>query len=325
MTSTHGLIEPPPQKKRRIQPDSKSEHATPTPGASGSAGAAAPRSQQPTTGGSSTLPIGIGDTEREARVGEPEAETPKENEESGRDDIQILDPASLNPIISYRGQYFTCTWSDMIGTNMFFTQPSEELPSAEPLLRGTDFNLQGVSRIKLIAQRSKVVAQPGPRKRARATDEEPHSETEQEGEAVNGKALGTLRSNNAATNIEIRKQASFLERLIDIKRKKGEKDNVRTAFPLGGAKHRASRPTLVNAPENSQAPTSSGHIAEEIEELNRRVVRGDRNALFRLEEIYEQMEDEQQGPRPTSPPMSETPSTARNTPAEPSGGGDAGG
>lgn len=258
-------------------------------------------------------------------MGERGAETPKDNGQSGRDDIQILDPASLNPIISYRGQYFTCTWSDMIGTNMFFTQPSEELPSGEPILRGAGFNLQGLSRIKLIAQKSKVVAQPGSKKRARATDGEQHSEAEQEGEAVGGKALGTLRSSNPTTNIEIRKQANFLERLMDIKRRKGENDNVRTAFPIGGAKHRVHRSTPTKAPVNSQASTSRGNFAKEIEQLNRRVVRGDRDALFRLEEIYEQMEDEQQGPRPTSPATSETPSTARNTPAGPSGAGDGGG
>ena len=209
-----------------------------------------------------------------------------------------MDLASLNPIISYRGQYFTSTWSDMIGTNMFFCEPSHDSEASSPLLQGDGFTLEGTSRIKLIAQKAKITAKPGRKKRSHAQEdvEDMASEgSDEEPVPMTGKALGTLRSNNPRLNMEIRTQAKFLERLMDIKRKKGETDNVRTAFPFASS----SKPDR-STPATSNMPRTREEYANEIEQLNRRVVRGDRDALFRLEEIYEQMDDERQGQRQAS-------------------------
>ncbi|KKY20118.1 hypothetical protein UCRPC4_g04252 [Phaeomoniella chlamydospora] len=226
-------------------------------------------------------------------------------------EVQILGLDTLNPIISYRGQYFTCTWTDMIGTNLFISEPSDETPTSTtipPLYTAPGFDLLAQSRIKLLARRAKLINRPGRKKRSHPapTDEDvPFSPSSPEPDpstsTLNGKSLGTLTSNNANVNREIKQQASFLERLMDIKRQKGETDNVRTVFNY--SRNRDKDPSIKHATgsggdkdtrKTKPPPKSREELTKEIEILNRKVVRGDRDALFRLEEIYELLEEEDQ-------------------------------
>lgn len=123
--------------------------------------------------------------------------------------VQILDFASHNPIISYRNEVYSCTWSDMIGTNIFFSPAPRQL--SEPDL---PVEWLGTSRIRLIGHRAKIAvkaaanAEPVPRGRPdKGSDPRP-----------------ALVINNPA----FKRQADFLEKLKEAKKARGETDVVRT-------------------------------------------------------------------------------------------------
>jgi hypothetical protein len=189
-------------------------------------------------------------------------------------EIQILELQSFNPVISYQNEIYSCTWSDMIGTNMFFSERDEE-PEADPLLSTEEYDLLGTSRIKLIGRKAKLTDKPGRKGAYRNTANELQDESM---DLTSGKSLGALRSSNPVVNRELKKQAKFLEKLMDAKRAKGQTDNVRTVY-------KPSR-----APRGGSGSTSTAQMgqasSQEIQELNRRVVRGDADALKRLQIIY---------------------------------------
>ncbi|KAK5050633.1 hypothetical protein LTR84_003915 [Exophiala bonariae] len=202
-------------------------------------------------------------------------QTPVNDDVREQNDVQTTIPVSFqalglhstNPIISYQDQVYSCTWVDMIGTNMFFTQPgaSEDI---QPALSTDDCDLLGVSTIKLLGHRT--IMKKNPKKRARAEDDE-------EGHLA-GRSLGELTHNSAAKNVQIKNQATFLEKLMDIKSQRGHQDMVRTYVD--------EKTAAKESPQFSQAQSI------EIDELNRRVVRGDGAALERLQKIYSQLEED---------------------------------
>jgi hypothetical protein len=72
--------------------------------------------------------------------------------------LQILDLNTENPIISHRGAFYSCTWHDLLGTDMFFTPPHQPALEAShaPLRTTNNYNLLGTSRVKLVGRRAKV-------------------------------------------------------------------------------------------------------------------------------------------------------------------------
>ena len=223
--------------------------------------------------------------------------------------IQILDLHGQHPIISYHGQIYRCTWSDLIGTAMFFSK-AEPSMNQDVLMSTDDFHLINTSRIKLIGQKAKLTGKTG-RKRRREIDDELQEDVE--GDVVQdedtspgrGKSLGNICTFNPKTNADIKRQAAFLEKLMDIKRAKGESDYVRTVFTQ-------SKQTKIIQPRDDKMRESrqrqdfpSMEMEKEIEELNRKVVRGDATALMRLQDIYSGIEDDAQSipARQPSPPV----------------------
>jgi TFIIIC subunit triple barrel domain len=204
-------------------------------------------------------------------------------------DIQILDLHGQNPVISFHNQIYHCTWSDLIGTAMFFTK-AEVGNDQDALIITDDFRLITTSRIKLVGQKAKLIGKPG-RKRRREPDEDPsHTMPEEialddEASLIRGKSLGEIRTSNPKTNADIKRQAAFLERLMDVKRAKGEFDNVRAVFSQSKGNFNIIQPRLDEVGGFRQRQEFS-LAAKEIEELNRRVVRGDAAALIRLQDIY---------------------------------------
>lgn len=196
-------------------------------------------------------------------------------------EIQILELESYNPVISFQNEVYSCTWSDMVGTNMFFSEHGEE--TEIDVLRSTEeYDLLSTSRIKLIGRKAKLTNKPG----RKGGYENIVSDLEDEKDIRPGKGFGSLRSSNPVVNRERRKQAKFLENLMDAKRAKGQTDNVRTVYNTSRVPHREIGGTFTQ--QGGQASL------QEIEELNRRVVRGDATALRRLQMIYSEP-DEQQG------------------------------
>lgn len=233
---------------------------------------------------------------------EPSAtvEDPSKDEDAQRDGVQVLDLHTRNPIISHKGQVFSCTWTDMIGTTMFFSQPRDTL-LYDPEISTNDFDMIGMSRIKLVGREAKVTPISQNAKET-ASSERP------------GQSLGTIRRSNAKVNADLRKQANFLEQLMNIKKNRGEEDNVHVVMNNKIAKSIAEDKLKFNTQRRG----------EQIEELNRKVVRGDAEALRKLEQIYlgrdtEDSDDDVQA----ADGVFETPMRLRRRAAPPAVGSDA--
>ena len=177
--------------------------------------------------------------------------------------VEIIELDSHNPLIRYHEQVYSCTWTDMVGTNMFLNRPGDEVV-ADPLTRTREYDLIGTSRIKLVGHLAKVAEIPKGRKRDRSSYED-------EGE----------------TDQQTKQQADFLERLMDIKKGRGETDNVAVIF---------SDKPVINGTRSKQP---SDELSLEIAGLNRQVLKGDEEARKRLLEINSQLEeDERLQPQP---------------------------
>lgn len=192
--------------------------------------------------------------------------------------VQTVDLSTANPIISYKDHVYSCTWTDMVGTNMFFTHPGLANP-AMALRTTDDYDLIGTSRIKLVGHEAKLAKKARPKEEAPADASNSTDERQVDyGEASDGRSFGNISRSNPKVNVQIKKQASFLEKMMEIKRQRGENDVVRTFV------------------DEKIASGDSGKLHEimhaEIEKLNRQVVKGDADALARLQEIYSQLNDE---------------------------------
>ncbi|KIX03716.1 uncharacterized protein Z518_07269 [Rhinocladiella mackenziei CBS 650.93] len=223
--------------------------------------------------------------EEETSPAQAPPDTPSQEVEDDDDDsarpfpsqVQILDLNTTNPMISYMDQVYSCTWTDMVGTNMFFTHPGL-LDTIEILQSTDDYDLIGMSRIKLVGDRVQVSKKKGSKK----ADVDAPAEHD---EPPEGRSLGNLNGTNPATNMQIKKQAAFLEKLMDIKQQRGGSDIVR-----------------VYVDENTApggTPRIQDAMHDEIAELNRKVLKGDARALARLQGIYSQLEDSDHSPQET--------------------------
>jgi TFIIIC subunit triple barrel domain len=247
----------------------------------------------------------------------PERNTPVTQRSVVGSDIQILGFHTHNPMISYQDQIYSCTWSDMVGTNLFFST-HERRPIFEPQASTDKYDLLGTSRIKLIGHKVKVTQKPGTKKRGRPTNDtgrEWEASINEDQILAPGKSLGNLRYNNAKVNADIKRQARFLEKFMDVKRAKGETDNVRTVVTRQSviANNKARM-------ENQNGQMGRAALHDEVERLNRRVVKGDTEALVRLQEIYSLLEEDGDDGLPESPnsvPLgtsTPTPNTAQSKP-----------
>ncbi|KIW41223.1 uncharacterized protein PV06_06798 [Exophiala oligosperma] len=237
------------------------------------------------------------------------AESPAENQVDGNDDlatqgtpkksavegdendtsasgrwVQILDLPTTNPVVSYQGQVYSCMWTDMIGTNMFFTSPGS---MDKPLKHTDNYDLIGTSRIKLVAEQAKVV------KHSMADGDNVDVNPTISGRILDGSSLGDFHHSNPAINAQIKKQASFLEKLMDVKRQRGERDIVRA--------YANDDTAMTGTSAHSEA------MHGELETLTRKVLNGDGNAFAKLQEIYSRLKGQDQNPQKDAPlPSSQT-------------------
>ncbi|OQU94632.1 hypothetical protein CLAIMM_00965 [Cladophialophora immunda] len=178
--------------------------------------------------------------------------------------VQILDLTTVNPIISYQARCI--------------------LDAAEVLQSTDDYDLIGMSRIKLVGQAAKMLKK-----------EKPSKEAGIDGPHVNGQAgAGGEIPNGRHDQDQVKKQASFLEKLMQVKRQRGETDVVRTFVD-----EKTVSVDLALVHESHR---------DEIQDLNEQVVRGNPDALARLQEIYSQSD----GKAPQTQVSPESPSKAHD-------------
>jgi hypothetical protein len=132
--------------------------------------------------------------------------------------VQILDFHSENPIVSYGGHVFSCQWASNVGTELLFTAHDDENPL--PVLRSLpgDVDLLAASSCRLIPKS--------------VTLETKHSARSRIATAL--PARSDARGKDPTISIPVgfhasqkrKDQARFLEKLMSIKREKGEDDKV---------------------------------------------------------------------------------------------------
>ncbi|PGH11203.1 hypothetical protein AJ80_07208 [Polytolypa hystricis UAMH7299] len=224
---------------------------------------------------------------------------PEEEQQSGidtdsdlQDQIQIMDLHSENPIISYQNQIFSCSWVDLVGTELMLSFP-EERSEIPVLRRERDFDLISASRVKLLGQKTNLISSAGIRPTG----------------GVRGVVVGSIDAASSTSlfprGAPMTNQGRFLERLIQVKQAKGESDFVRTQL---------SQKKNQNIDSRLHGWARTEEQMAEIERLNRRAHQGDVNAIEALDSMYSGMD----GTAPCSPPAQQgTPSQQFGSHARP--------
>lgn len=164
---------------------------------------------------------------------------------------------TLNPIVSYQNQIFSCSWADQIGTELFFAPPElDPDPSSEiPTLRnGEHFDLVAANSVKLLSRKANLISAQEPTTESRTFN-----------------TSGLPRKPGPQTN-----QSQFLDRLIAVKRAKGETDPVRTVFSVRREQNFADR---LRGWARTEAELT------EIQRLSNAASQGDENAIATLENL----------------------------------------
>jgi hypothetical protein len=170
--------------------------------------------------------------------------------------FQLLDLNTPEPFVSYHEHIYSCSWVDMVGTNMFLSRAQED--PARQAHTTPDYHVEGTSRIKLVGERThmpKLISQKRP------LDQE---------ETANATRFADAFPSSKRRQTEVRQQADFLQKLIDAKRRRGEQDVV-TVMP-------GVRVPLLN-------DTANAIQRKEIEKLNKQALDGDAEALSQLSRL----------------------------------------
>ena len=141
--------------------------------------------------------------------------------------IQILGLESQEPIVSYQGQVYRCSWGTTLGTDLIFTEPENVPRDVEPLIQDATFNLLAATNIKLVAdpveltekyQENDIVEE---RESMGAEPEQHLGETSAEKPEKPFSILLEERPTESR-----KRQAEFLEELMAIKAARSETDKV---------------------------------------------------------------------------------------------------
>lgn len=164
-----------------------------------------------------------------------------------RDDIQILELHSDNPLISYRGRLFEGEWAEIIGTEAMLMRHDDKNPL--PALRNlaADIDLLGAASSRIVT-REKIAT-------ARQQNQDPLAATRQ---------LYNIHIPPGKDRTgERRQQARFLENLMALKKLKGQTDEV-TVYAMDGegkdfddTKDPDYRPRRKRAPNNATSATAT--------------------------------------------------------------------
>lgn len=183
---------------------------------------------------------------------EPESDEPSEQR------IQILNLESDNPLISYRDHTFTCRWTKNIGSELLFT-PDDDTDDPLPALRHLP---GGVALLASCSARlTSATATVVPVTHATPLSLAPY----EEGPLVESVSI--------AASTERRNQARFLERLMGIKERKAEDDEV-TVVAYKRTKFHGWIEVIRKRIEDERSTLREGLVsatAEEAEAMRRRL------------------------------------------------------
>ncbi|KAL2866376.1 TFIIIC subunit 6 family protein [Aspergillus lucknowensis] len=215
--------------------------------------------------------------------------------------VQILGLHGPNPIISYQNQIFSGSWADQIGTELFFSHPTANSEpnshgaaplQAPPLKQTKDFDLIAANSVKILGRKANLISSSG-------SGAIPQSQLQQQRPLLpqNLPASGSTPTSGLPGLVykpeHQSNQARFLERLKDVKRRKGETDNVRTVF--------SSLRRAPNLEDRLRGWVRTEEQLATIQQLNERALQGDPEAITELETICSQLGNQDAGSSETPP------------------------
>ncbi|KAL2833247.1 TFIIIC subunit-domain-containing protein [Aspergillus cavernicola] len=223
-----------------------------------------------------------------------------ESDNASADRVQIMGLHTPNPIISYQNQIFSGSWADQIGTELFFARPGRANPELNPdsspaqvtpLKHTKDFDFIAANSVKILGRKANLISSSG----SGAAPEQLQRHQQQEEQPPSSSAP------IFAADIPVYKpehqssQARFLKRLKDIKKQKGDTDNVRTVF--------STFKRGPNLEERLRGWVRTEEQLDMIQQLNDRALQGDSEAIAELENLYAQLGSQDSGPS-EGPPRS---------------------
>ena len=143
------------------------------------------------------------------------------------DRIQILDFHSLNPIVSYQNQIYSCEWTSTIGTDILLTAPEPD--DRHPVLRqGPGVSVLAATSLKLSGRPVQLDSRLPTSSEIQSHDHKSATgSSSQPNEILDGKQVTSVKIPDGLTPNRARQnQANFLQRFIAVKAAKGETDEV---------------------------------------------------------------------------------------------------
>ncbi|KAL3424055.1 hypothetical protein PVAG01_03336 [Phlyctema vagabunda] len=129
-------------------------------------------------------------------------------------EVQILDLETSTPVVSYGGKVYNCRWEQNIGTELLFMKhnPNDPLPVVRSLPQGVD--LLAASSVRIVSQPVHLEA----KEDERSVSPAPREQT------GTGPRFKIPIGHGAST--KRKEQGRFLEKIMALKVKKGERDAV---------------------------------------------------------------------------------------------------
>ena len=162
-------------------------------------------------------------------------------------EIQVAGLHTPNPLVMYNGQLLSCHWTSTIGTDMFFVKPDADAASAtQPLRSLPAVDLLSLGSAKLVAK----VGRLRPRDDVRDSGDAQQA-TEPAVDAISGQnsavaALDESERHRPAANEGGSAPSSFLERLNEVKAKRGEPSRLAISKTSDGSRLVAEKADAAN-------------------------------------------------------------------------------
>ncbi|KAK8084805.1 hypothetical protein PG997_006076 [Apiospora hydei] len=140
------------------------------------------------------------------------------------EEVQILELHSANPVISYRGRIYEGQWSENVGSEMILTQHNDDEPLPAVRQLDGDIDLLAVSSARIMT--SEKVLKPINEKTMRRQRKIMFDEDDYEiSDSENNQELLVPRPEPGASRARV-EQGDFLAKFIELKKRKGETDEV---------------------------------------------------------------------------------------------------
>lgn len=151
----------------------------------------------------------------------PEADLgPREKGVERAGEVQILDLDTEHPVVSFGGIVYSCRWEENIGTELLFKQhdPNDPLPVLRNLPEGVD--LLAASSARIVSEQVRLD------RKARSPSPQPESVPRARLLPGSDISTHTRIPIGPGASEQRKEQAKFLERMMELKRSKGEQDAV---------------------------------------------------------------------------------------------------